>query len=104
MPGRDHDSPRAFDEEIGHGPAVLRGLMAPCKNTKHIIFTDSYFSLVETAEALLTLGLRYMGVVKRSTREFLMKELFSMEMRERGDCKSPVHVTNEQNTPMMSLE
>ena len=51
---------------------VLKELVEPWWNTKRIVCSDSYFVSVSTAKELLRFGLRIIGVVKTTTKSFLM--------------------------------
>ncbi len=81
----------ATESTFLHGTNVLKRLVLPWAATGRIVCADSYFASVETAEALLDIGLKFIDVVKTATRKFPMANLSVREMTERGDSISLVH-------------
>jgi hypothetical protein len=73
------------DEDMLHGTKVLSELVAAWAGSKRIVCADSYFASVQTAEHLLSMGLKFIGVIKTATRKFPMQALGSHQMGERGD-------------------
>lgn len=67
-----------------HGTYVTLSVVRPWIGTNRHVCGDSFFASVETAESLYQCGLRCTGVMKTSTRRFMMKYLSSKEMRGRG--------------------
>jgi hypothetical protein len=54
-------------EEIGmtsdnHGTEICRKLVLPWQHTNRIVCVDSYFSSVNCCKALLSIGLKFVGV------------------------------------------
>ena len=56
------------DEGIAHGTSILKCLCLPWDNTRCRVCADSYFDSVSSAEELTKIGLRFIGVVKTSTK------------------------------------
>jgi Transposase IS4 len=67
----------ARDPDVLHGTSVLSYLVSPWSGTNRIVCADSYFASVQGAEHLLSMGLRFIGVVKTASRKFPMKALAS---------------------------
>jgi Transposase IS4 len=67
---KDHEETRATEEEAGmkHGTVVLERLVKPWYGTGRIFCADSHFASDEAAMHLRDHGLRFIGVVKTSTR------------------------------------
>lgn len=72
------------DADLPHGTTVLKRLVAPWAGTQRIICADSYFASVATAQQLLTMGLRFVGVVKTATRGYPMGALSAIPLQSRG--------------------
>ena len=68
-----------------HGAAVLHELVNPWRMTNRIVYADSYLAYVQAAESLMSVGLRFVGVVKKATKRFLMQVLAEKELDQRGD-------------------
>ena len=70
----------------------------PWTNTDRIVCADSYFASVPDAEELWKHGLRFIGVIKTSTRQFPMEYLSNIEFQNWGDMSGfltrPVYRTN----------
>jgi hypothetical protein len=79
------------DPSVLHGTSVLSYLVSPWTGTDRIVCADSYFASVQAAEHLLSMGLRFIGVVKTASRKFPIKALGSIEMSERGERHTFVH-------------
>ena len=69
-------------DELPHGTSVLKYLVLPWAQTSRGVCADSYFASVATAQTLMGLGLRFIGVVKSATKKFPMKYLSSLELLE----------------------
>ena len=67
------------DECIEHGNKILKYLCLPLANTRRGVCTDSYFAPVSSAEELMKIGLRLIGVFKTATQKILMAYLSSVE-------------------------
>ena len=52
-----------------------------------MVCADSYFSSVSTAKELMRLGMRFIGVVKTASNQFLMAYLQALEFDKRGEWK-----------------
>jgi hypothetical protein len=73
------------DNGLLHGTKVLKELIQPWAFTNRMVCADSYFASVGTAEELLKLRTRFIGVVKTATRRFPMQLLSTKELHQRGD-------------------
>ena len=69
-------------DALPHGTSVLKYLVLPWAQTNRGVCADSYFASVTTAQTLMGLGLRFIGVVKTATKKFPMKYLSSLELTE----------------------
>lgn len=72
-------------DKLPHGTSVLKYLVLPWAQTNRGVCVDSYFALMTTAQTLMGLGLRFIGVVKTATCKFPMKSLSSFKLTE-GIC------------------
>ena len=56
---------------------------------------DSYFASVPCVLALKEMGLRFIGLVKTATKEFLQQYLLTVKLAEKGDIKGVlcIHLT-----------
>jgi hypothetical protein len=70
---------------LPHGGQVLMSLVMPWALSGRVICGDSFFASVSAAMALKHIGLRFIGVVKTSSRKFPLAYLSSREMVNRGD-------------------
>ena len=66
-------------DKLHHSTSVLKYLVLPWAQTNRGVCADSYFALVTTAQILMGLGLRLIGVVKTVSRKFPMKYLSSIK-------------------------
>jgi Transposase IS4 len=71
--------------KLQHGTKVLMSLVKPWHHSQRLIAADSYFASVHTAETMLNIGLRFIGVVKTATRRYPMQYLSELELEERGN-------------------
>lgn len=71
--------------QLPHGTEVLRQLVIPFAGSDRIVCADSYYASVTTANELLKIGLRHIGVVKTATRMFPSQALGEKELLEKGD-------------------
>jgi hypothetical protein len=53
-----------INESLQHGTKVCGDLVQPWAHFNHLVCADSFFASLHTAEKLMNLGLRYIGVVK----------------------------------------
>ena len=67
---------------MAHGTAILKYLTLPWANSQRGVCADSYFASVSSAEEMLRIGLRFIGVVKTATKKFPMTYLSSIEFIE----------------------
>ena len=63
-----------------HSREVLLSLILPRANSDRVVCADSYIASVGAAETLKRIGLRFIGVVKTSTKRYLMKHLSQLEL------------------------
>ena len=62
-------------DDLIHGYKVLKELIEPCYHTHRVVCADSYFASVLTANELMWLGMRFIGVVKTASKQFPMAYL-----------------------------
>ena len=67
------------DEGIAHVTSILKNLCLPWDNTQRGVSADSCFSSVSSAEELMKIDLRFIGVVKTATKIFPGAYLSSVE-------------------------
>ena len=72
------------EENPPHGKKLLKELVMPWANIDRIVCTDSYFSSVPAAEEFLKHGLRFIVVIKTTTRKFTMAYLSNIEFQNWG--------------------
>ena len=74
-----------------HGTSVLKYLILPWAQTERGVCADSYFASVTTAQVLMGIRFKFIGVVKTATRKYPMKYLFGLELTKgRGQRKGVV--------------
>ena len=66
------------------GCKVLKDLIEPCYHTHRVICSDSYVDSISTAKELMRLGMRFIGVIKTTYKQFLMAYLQALEFDKRG--------------------
>jgi hypothetical protein len=76
------------ESKLNHGTKVLKFLVAPWARSNRVVVADSYFASVQTAKELFRMGLRFVGVVKTSTKGFPMRQLSSKQFCGRGQWSS----------------
>ena len=59
------------NEGFQHGTSIFKYLVLPWTNSERGVFADSYFALVSSAEEMMWIGTRFIGVVKTATKNFL---------------------------------
>jgi Transposase IS4 len=74
-----------------HGTAVLKKLVSPWAFSDQIVCADSYLASVNCCEALMEMGLKFVGVVKTATKKFPMNRLSTTRLHQRGDRYGLVH-------------
>jgi hypothetical protein len=72
-------------QELQHGTKCLVALVKPWHHSQRLVCADSFFASVHTAETLLNIGLRFIGVVKTATKRFPWNYLNNVEMEKRGN-------------------
>jgi len=86
----DHEaSPE--DANLPHGGQVLKELVMPWAHTDRIVCADSCFASFSAAQALLAVGLRFIGVIKTATRHCPCRALGEQQLGDRGDTCSLLH-------------
>ena len=74
------------DTNFLHGSNVLHELVHPWGHSDRIVVGDSYFASVPAAIRLFSVGLRFIGVIKTSTKECPMDHLGKVELKDgKGD-------------------
>lgn len=91
------------DAELAHGTRIAKFLVEPWAGSDQIVCADLYFASVATANALKTMGLRFIGVVKTATRKFPMQWLSNVELRQRGDRKGLLHYGEDRRPDLMAF-
>jgi len=86
-----------------HGTAVIKNLVAPWAGTTRVVCADSYFASVATAQQLLGMGLRFIGVVKTATRGFPMASMSTAPLGARGEHFSYKHTSADGVTDLMAV-
>ena len=69
-------------DNLPHDKSVLKYLVLPLAQSGRGVCADSYFASVTTAEILMGLELRFVGVVKTATKKFPMTYLSSLKLTE----------------------
>ena len=59
-------------DDLIHGCKVLKELIEQCYHTHIVVCADSYFASISTAKELMRLGMRFIGVVNTSSKQFTM--------------------------------
>ena len=90
----------ADSEGVPHGALVLRHLVEPWKRSQRVVCADSYFASVFATEYLRSIGFRFIGVVKTTTRRYRMKALAAVELQNRWDRKVLLCL-DEENFPKL---
>ena len=86
-----------------HGTAVIKNLVAPWAGTTLVVCADSYFASVATAQQLLGMGLRFIGVVKTATRGFPMASMSTAPLGARGEHFSYKYTSADGVTDLMAV-
>jgi len=87
MTSAEHQRATGTDNDDGlpHGATFLKRLVAPWAGTQRVVRADAYFASVAAANQLLTMGLRFIRVVKTETRGYPMEALSTLEVDTLGD-------------------
>ena len=80
-------------DDLVHGCKVLKELIEPWYHTHRVVFADSYFASVSTANEIMRLGMRFIGVVKTASKQFPMAYLQALEFDKRGGWKGLKNAT-----------
>ena len=84
-----------------HGTSILKYLVVPWDNYERGVCADSYFASLSSAEDMMRIGIRFIGVVKTATKTFPMAYLSSIELVEgRGQRVEIVLKSNGAPTMM----
>ena len=59
------------NEGFQHGTDILKYLVLPWANSERGVCADSYFASVSSAEEMMRIGIRFIGVVKTATKKLL---------------------------------
>ena len=70
------------NEGLQLGTDILKYLVLPWANSEQGVFADSYFASVSSAEEMMRVGIRYIGVVKTATKKSHMAYISSIELDE----------------------
>ena len=90
------------EEGIAHGTQILKYLTLPWANSNRGVCADSYFASVSSAEELMNIGLRFIGVVKTATKKYPMRYLSGKEMLDgRGQCIGVVNYNDDTDLPYL---
>ena len=81
----ERNSTREHDNGMLHGTKILLELVDKWAHSDQVVCADLYFASVGAAKALLSIGLRFVGVVKTATKAFPLKHLSELELEKRGD-------------------
>ena len=99
----ENERGRDFEESINHETAVLRRRVDPWIGLDRLVGADSYFASLETAKVLYNVELRFLGVVKTSTKQYPMKDLSEIELQHRGQHLSLGTMNDSRNCFLMAL-
>jgi len=97
------DDAESDEDDLPHGVAVLKKLVAPWAGTTRVVCADSYFGSVAAARHLLGMGLRFIGVVKTATRGYPVSTLSTLPLEDRGEHVAYVHKTADGVVDMVAL-
>ena len=82
---------------------MLCRLVQPWAGSRRIVCADSYYASVETAEALKSMGLEFIGIVKTATKKYPMEYLSAKELSNRGETVSLVRKNATGSLTMMAV-
>ena len=66
-----HLKTKENNEGLQHGTSILKYLVVPWANSEQGVCVDSCFASVSSAEEMMRIGIRFIGVVKTATKKFL---------------------------------
>lgn len=73
------------DEYLPRGTQETLELIRPWIGSHRAVCRDSHFASVQTTKTVYANGMRFIGVVKNSTKKFPMKKLGETALEGRGD-------------------
>ena len=88
---------------ILHGPAVVHVLFNPWRMKNYIVCADSYFASVQAAESLMSVGLKFAGVIKTVTKRFQVQALAEKELDQRGDRFRMVYLDDDKQPKFLAF-
>ena len=92
------------DAGSGHGTKVLATLVKPWANTDRVVMADSYFASLQAAKRVMSMGLRFIGVVKTATHGYPMIYLSNVQLDAgKGDRKGLLHTDPETGTKYLAF-
>lgn len=94
---------RRDQESLLHGTRVLKELVQPWAMSDRCICADSYFASVKAVEELHRMRLKFIGVIKTSTRHYPMQYLSHLTFHNRGDRHGVVSRDPDGNPNMMAF-
>lgn len=83
--GKEHHHNHKWFHEYGHTTATTLRLTEPWHGTGRVVFGDSWFAGVKTAEAMRSNGLHFLGDVKTNTKRFCTRALEAATGSASGD-------------------
>jgi Transposase IS4 len=86
-----------------HGTQVLKELVQPWSMSDRCVCADSYFASVGAVEELQRMRMRFIGVVKTSTRRFPMDYLSNLRFYNHGDRHGVVTKDADGNPIMLAF-
>jgi len=86
-----------------HGARVLKELVFPWKDTGRLVVGDSYFGSFPAVLEMHQMGLRFIGVVKSSTRQFPVDYLSTVVLPNRGDYEGVINIDNTTNHKLLAF-
>ena len=78
-----------------HGTRVINELVRLWEMTGRVFTADSSFASVPYCRALRGMGLRFIGVVKTTTREYPLCHLLIVELPQKGDYKDVLNILED---------
>ncbi len=94
---------RRDQQSLLHGTKVLKELIQPWAMSDRCICADSYFASVKAVEELQRMRLKFIGVIKTSTRRYPMQYLSHLHFHNRGDRHGVVAKDADGNPTMMAF-
>lgn len=91
------------NEDIEHGMAVMKRLVAPWAASRGVVCADSYLGCVEAALQMHQMSLGLVAVVKTGTMGYRLGALASTKMTTRGDSVTYVRSTGDGAANILAL-